>query len=128
MKLLLDTHVVIWWVMNDPRLPQRIDDQIVSQNNQIYVSAATAWEIAIKVRTGKLKFDTAFLADFDNRLNELAFLTIVMTSAHGIAAAQLPGTYKDPFDRIIGAQAQLEQMTLASIDPAFKSLGVATIW
>jgi PIN domain nuclease of toxin-antitoxin system len=127
-KLLLDTHVVIWWVMNDPRLPQRIDDQIISKSNEIHVSAATPWEIAIKVRTGKLVFDAGFLDDFDNRLAGLGFRTLVMTSAHGVAAARLPGMHKDPFDRMIGAQATLEQMALVSNDAAFKTLGIPAIW
>ncbi len=127
-KILLDTHVLVWWALNDKRLSQRIDDQMTAKANEVFVSAATPWEIAIKVRLGKLRFDTAFLADFDTRIRELAFQPLAMTSAHGVAAAQLPGRHKDPFDRMIAAQAATEQLALVSTDPAFKVLGVPTVW
>jgi PIN domain nuclease of toxin-antitoxin system len=127
-KLLLDTHVVIWLFNEPAKIIQPVATLICDVANDVYVSAASPWEIAIKVHSGKLKFDTGFLDDFDSRLDGLGFRTLAMTSAHGVAAARLPGTHKDPFDRMIGAQAILEQMTLVSTDAAFKSLGVPVFW
>ena len=128
MRLLIDTHVFIWVIANSPILPQRVELMIKSSANQIFVSAVTPWEIAIKVRAGKLTFDPQFLADFDTRIRALAFEPLAMTAAHGVDAGLLTGAHKDPFDRILVAQSKVEQMTILTKDPAIAALGAIVTW
>ena len=118
MRLLLDTHVVIWLVEQPEKIVSRVAELIKDNSNDVFISAATPWEIAIKVRLGKLRFDAAFLADFDSRIRRLAFQPLPMTSAHGVAAAQLPGRHKDPFDRMIAAQAATNQLAQILCPPS----------
>ena len=127
-RLLVDTHVVIW-VSNVPSMiPRSVEHALKSPANHVFVSAATPWEIALKVQSGKLQFDAAFLADFDNRIRALAFEPLPMTAAHGVAAAALRGSHKDPFDRMLVAQSQVEQLTIISKDPALAGLGAVVSW
>ena len=128
MRLLLDTHVLIWIVQNSPKIPQRVELLVKSTANQVFVSAATAWEIATKVKAGKLPFDRPFLADFDASITALAFTPLPMTAAHTVAAGLLAGAHKDPFDRVLAAQAQLEQLTIMTRDPALALLGAQVAW
>ena len=128
MKLLIDTHVLIWWTRDQDRLPKRVQSKLLTRHNEIFVSTVTAWEIAIKFRSGKLDFDPGFLADFDKSLAGLAFLPLAMTSLHAVTAAALPGTHRDPFDRMLAGQAAIEQMSLVRSDRKFASFGVPIIW
>ena len=128
MRLLIDTHVLIWIFHDQARIPRIIEGLMKSTANEVFVSAATPWEIAIKVGKGKLAFDRQFLADFDTRIKALAFTPLPMTAAHGVAAGLLPGLHKDPFDRMLAAQAQVEQMTIITSDPALAALGAQVTW
>ena len=128
MQVLIDTHVVVW-LFNEPnRLSLRASEILASIDSEIFVSAATAWEIAIKVKLGKMQFDQEFLNDFDQQAMALRWTTLQMIAAHGVAAASLPQGHKDPFDRMLCAQARLEGLELLSNDEKFKSLGLETIW
>ena len=124
----MDTHVLIWIVENNPTIPPRVALLIKSTANHVFVSAATPWEIAIKVRAGKLTFDSQFLSDFDNRVAALAFSPLAIKSAHAIASGALAGGHQDPFDRMLVAQAQVEQLAIVSRDPALSALGAHVIW
>ena len=128
MRLLIDTHVLIWWVNDLSKLPQHIQDILVDSGNEVFVSPVVPWEIAMKVHARKLSFDTQFLADFDNRIRALAFTPLPLTSAHAVAAGQLTGRHKDPFDRMLVAQAHVEQLALVTRDPALAGLGAQVIW
>ena len=128
MRLLIDTHVLIWWTQELKRLPKRVQKKLSAQDNDIVVSAVTAWEIAIKVRIGKLDFDRDFLADFDSRISDLGFRSLSLTADHGVTAAALPGPHRDPFDRMLAGQAVVEHMTIVTADPKFKSFGVPVVW
>ena len=128
MRLLIDTHVLIWIVESSSTIPPSVELLIKSAANQVFVSTATPWEIAIKVRIGKLEFDPQFLADFDNRIRALAFEPLPMTSAHAVAAGALRGRHKDPFDCMLVAQAKVEQLIILSKDPALASLGATVRW
>jgi PIN domain nuclease of toxin-antitoxin system len=127
-RLLLDTHVFLWIRREPKRIPARVEQLVKDPANSVLVSAATAWEIAIKVGTRKLDFDKDFLAAFDDRIRELAWEPLFITAAHGAAAGALAGRHKDPFDRILAGQAKCEGLTLVSADPAFKALGVDAMW
>ena len=128
MRLLIDTHILIWWTSNLSQLPTTVQDSLADGSNEIFVSAVSAWEIALKVRLGKLHFDANFLADFDANVRGLSFHPIDVNSAQMIAGAQIQSPHKDPFDRMLAGQALVEQMAIVTADPAFRSLGVQIVW
>ena len=122
-RLLLDTHVLIWWLADDPSLGPRARSLIADERNEVYVSAATAWEISIKRALGKL--DMA--EDLGPILEEEGFEALPITFFHGEQAGRLPPHHRDPFDRVLIAQAQAEGLELVTNDGAFAAYGVRTI-
>lgn len=128
MKLLVDTHVIIWWVTDPDRLSTIVDDLLQLGTIDVFVSPVTAFEIARKHGIGKLTFDASFLAEFDARIAKLGWRELPLTNAHAVAAGQLVGSHKDPFDRMLAAQAITEGLTVATIDPAIAALGAKVVW
>lgn len=128
MGALLDTHALIWWVEGDDRITPKLRRLIGQPDEDVFVSAATAWEIATKARIGKLKTPDALLEDFVEAIEMLGFLPLPITLRHGYDAGRLLGAHRDPFDRMLAAQARAEGLTLVSADPAFASLGVPALW
>ncbi len=128
MKLLIDTHVLIWWTGAADLLSQTARDSLLDGNNQIVVSAATAWEIALKQRLGKLSFNAGFLANFDASVLALSFQPMPVTAAHMAVGAEIAATHKDPFDRMLAGQALVEQMAVVTADAKFHALGVHVVW
>jgi PIN domain nuclease of toxin-antitoxin system len=124
MNLLLDTHVFLWAIDNDLRLSQKARDAIVDGSNVVFVSAATAWEISIKKAIGKLKVPAE---DYLEELRLHHFMPLDITTEHALAVEKLPTLHKDPFDRMLVAQAQVEQLTLVSHDPRMKAYSVSLI-
>jgi PIN domain nuclease of toxin-antitoxin system len=116
-RILLDTHVFIWWVEADPRVLADWIEPIVDSDNDVFVSAATAWEIETRKRIGKLSFDHDVLA----KIREFEFLGLPISLDHARSAGGLDWQHRDPFDRILVAQASTESMTLLSADAAMKS-------
>lgn len=112
MSLLLDTDVVLWWLTDDPTLSDDIKDQL-DHEPDVYVSPATVWEVAIKQAMGKLQQP----ADLPERIRDSGFRDLHITSEHAIAAGRLPLIHRDPFDRMLVAQAQCEDLTLVTRDP-----------
>jgi PIN domain nuclease of toxin-antitoxin system len=112
MKLLLDTHAFLWWDSNDARLPDSLRSEVASPRNQVFVSAATVWEIAIKRASGKLIFGRAV----GRAIQEHDFEPLPITVAHAEWAGSLPQLHRDPFDRLLVAQAQLEGLVLVTVD------------
>ncbi|HYN96251.1 MAG TPA: type II toxin-antitoxin system VapC family toxin [Pilimelia sp.] len=110
MSLLLDTHIVMWWLTDDPTLADEIKDRL-DQELDVYVSSATVWEVAIKQALGKLD-----PPDLPEQIRDSGFRLLDITAEHGIAAGRLPVHHRDPFDRILIAQAQLEGLTLITRD------------
>ena len=127
MRLLLDTHTLIWWVTGDPMLSQRARATI-GQSEEALVSAASAWEIAIKVSLGRLSSAIDLVGDFEGALAKDRFRALAITAAHGIRAGLLPGAHKDPFDRMLIAQAQAENLAIVSNDSVFDHYGVRRLW
>ncbi|GID26700.1 type II toxin-antitoxin system VapC family toxin [Paractinoplanes brasiliensis] len=111
MSLLLDTHIVLWWLTDDPTLAADLKDRL-DHEPDVYVSAATIWEVAIKQALGKLKPD-----DLAERIRDSGFRHLDITAAHSIAAGRLPLLHRDPFDRMLIAQAKSEGLTLVTRDP-----------
>lgn len=123
MRLLLDTHVLLWWLDEPSRLTVEARGAIRHGRNAVYVSAAVAWEIAIKKALGKLEAPD----DLEAVLEVCRFRTLPITVAHAEAAGRLPDHHRDPFDRMLVAQARLEGLTVVSRDAAMKAYGVAVI-
>lgn len=127
MRLLLDTHALIWWATDDSALSGRARGRI-AQSEYVIVSAATAWEMAIKVSLGRLPSAIDLVSDFESSLSRRGFQILAITAAHGIHAGLLPGPHKDPFDRMLIAQAQAENLTVVSNDTVFDRYGVRRLW
>lgn len=128
MQLLLDTHTLLWWLADDPALSRRARTAVANTENTVLVSAASAWEIATKVRLGKLAGAAGLAADFAGYLDREGFQVLAITGEHAIRAGLLPGGHKDPFDRMLIAQAQAGHLTLVSNEVVFDSYGVRRIW
>lgn len=120
MKVLLDTHIVLWWLAGDPALPAKARGVIADPDTVVAVSAASAWEIAIKRAKGRLEVPD----DFGGALRENAFDSLAITVEHALAAGALPDHHADPFDRMLVAQAQLEDLTLVTVDHRFSDYAV----
>ncbi len=123
MRLLLDTHVLLWWLANDPSLGEEAREGISAPGSSVFVSAATAWEISIKQALGKLDAPSDLL-----RQIELSrFEPLPITVSHAYAAGALPRHHDDPFDRALVAQAIAEGLTLVARDPRMGLYGVGTL-
>ena len=128
LRLLLDTHALIWWLAGDERLSRRARDAIGDQANSIGVSAASAMEVATKFRIGKMP-DAALLAqDFDAIIADQSFAELAITVRHARMAGEMGIAHKDPFDRLLIAQAQAEDMVLVSNEALFDGFAVKRIW
>ncbi len=128
MAALLDTHALIWWVTADQRISSKLRRYLGRPDVDVHVSAATAWEIATKVRIGKLDVPGRLLQDFVEVVEQLGFAPLPISLRHGQEAGRMPGAHRDPFDRVLAAQARLENLDLVTCDPAFDAMGVKTMW
>ncbi|MCC8379997.1 type II toxin-antitoxin system VapC family toxin [Xenorhabdus sp. PB30.3] len=122
-RLLLDTHVLIWWVTNDPSLGNLAKSMIMKGTNSVFVSAVTPWEISIKRALGKREFK----ADFDLIMERNNFIPLAITHLHAENVGDLPRHHGDPFDRMLIVQSQMEGLTLISADSIFSEYGIRLI-
>jgi PIN domain nuclease of toxin-antitoxin system len=127
-KYLLDTHALIWWLNDSPELSAAARTAVASEANEIYVSAASAWEITTKHRLGKLALADRLAANVEARVLQERFIPLPVTMAHAEAGGRLEAPHKDPFDRLLIAQAVLEDLTLVSIETVFDAYGVVRLW
>jgi PIN domain nuclease of toxin-antitoxin system len=126
---LLDTHVFLWAVMQPRRLSSKVRHLLENDETELVVSAATAWEIATKFRLGKLPDAGAVVADYAGTLRQLRSHELPLTSAHALLASRYTVPHRDPFDRMLAAQTEYEQLTLISRDPVFREqFGIRTLW
>ena len=128
MRLLLYTHAFLWFVQRDKRLSSNVRTLIEDPANDIFLSIASNWEIAIKASLGKIAFNEPFATFLPNQLNFNTIATLPITIAHTIALSTLPNHHRDPFDRMIIAQAIVEQIPVLVSDPAFRSYPITTLW
>ncbi|WP_435592356.1 type II toxin-antitoxin system VapC family toxin [Nocardia sp. bgisy118] len=112
MSLLLDTHVVLWWLNDDPQLASDLKDRL-DHDPDVYLSAVTVWEVAIKQALGEL----AGPDDLPERIRASGFVELPIGHDHAMAAGRLPLIHRDPFDRMLVAQARCENLTLVTADP-----------
>ncbi|MGH9747586.1 MAG: type II toxin-antitoxin system VapC family toxin [Candidatus Acidiferrales bacterium] len=128
MRALLDTHALLWWLSDDPSLSRAARKTIADTSNSVVVSAASAWEIATKVRLGKLPTAAELASDFSSYMEREGFQLLSISSEHAIRAGLLSGPLKDPFDRMLIAQSQDENLPIVSNEAAFDRYGVKRIW
>lgn len=128
MRALLDTHTLLWWLSDDAALTKAARKVIADTKNSLIISAASAWEIAIKVRLGRLPTAADLVADFAGYVEREGFELLSMSAEHGIRAGLLPGLHKDPFDRMLIAQAQAENIPIVSNEAVFESYGIRCLW
>jgi PIN domain nuclease of toxin-antitoxin system len=127
-RLLLDTHAFLWWLAGDKKLSSRARDAIGEEIDSIFVSAASVWEISTKHRLGKLPGASAIVDHLAAVIEGQGFIELPITIRHAQAAGALPGPYRDPFDRMLIAQALLDDLALVSNERSFESYGVGRLW
>ena len=128
MKLLLDTHTLLWWLDGDTKLSRKVRVLIADNENDVYVSAASVWEIATKARLGKLPQALSVAHRLIMVVAEQGFRTMDITIEHGERAGWFVIEHRDPFDRMLAAQAQTSGMPIATKDLIFSDFGVETVW
>ncbi len=128
MRALLDTHTLLWWILEDPALSQTARETIAETSNTILVSAASAWELAIKFRLGKLPRAADLVSNFLSEVEHEGFQLLPISAEHGIRAGLLPGPHTDPFDRMLIAQSQAENTPIISNEIVFENYGIRRLW
>ena len=128
MRALLDTHVFLWWATNDPRLSHRALEIIGDERNEILFSAVSGWEIAEKARRGRLTLPRNLETFISQQIFTNGFEVLSLRLAHALQVYSLPAYHKDPFDRMLVAQAQVEDLALLTSDRAISRYSVKILW
>jgi PIN domain nuclease of toxin-antitoxin system len=128
MRILLDTHAFLWWLDGDSRLSRKAKQLIAKEETVVLVSAASAWEITAKFRIGRLPGAAEVASDIRGCLASQGFESLPITLDHAQRAGLLPGPHRDPFDRMLIAQSQAEDLHLVSIETLFDDYGIRRIW
>ncbi len=121
MSYLIDTHILLWWIFNDPKLNNECREIISNPDNTIIVSSASAWEIATKYRIGKLPEAKQIVEQYSQILRQAKFSELAIATNHALRAGNLPIAHRDPFDRVIMAQAEIENLPVITYDAAFQT-------
>ncbi len=128
MRLLLDTHTVLWWFFDSPQLSAAAQAAIADPVNLVAARAASAWEVASKYRLGKLPEAQAAVVRWQEMLAVDGFVHAMIGTAHGLRAGAYDSVHRDPFDRVLAAQAELDDYVIVTSDTAFASFPVRTLW
>ena len=128
MKILFDSHALVWYLTGDRRLSRRARDIADDLDSQVFVSAVCAWEIATKVNRGRWPEAAQIVGILHDITVAGAFAPLPITIEHAHLAGFLRGRHYDPLDRMLAAQSQVENVPLVTADPAFRSFGIAVIW
>ncbi len=128
MKIVVDTHVFFWWLKVDRKLSRVAWTALEDSANEVLISAVVAWEVATKARIGKWPDADGVLEDLDNFIEANALRPLSISIAHARLAGRLPGSHRDPFDRMLVAQAQIEDAVLLTADPALSGFEVKILW
>ena len=121
MRLLLDTHVLLWWLADDRKLRKAAREIIANPNNDVHVSSASVWEAAIKATLGRLEIE---LDDLEDAIVRNGFRALPIGFQHAVTAGRLPSVHRDPFDRMLVAQASVEELRIVSHDRVFERYGL----
>lgn len=128
MKVLIDTHVFLWWIMDDPRLSKKARLVMKKGDNDLYLSCASIWEMSIKMRTGKLTMPGSDLLFVSDHLERNSITPLPVFLHHAIGVHRLPLLHRDPFDRMLIAQSLAEDMPIVSADEQIARYDVKVIW
>lgn len=128
MKGLLDTHTFLWWITENPQLSPRVREIVSNGDNVLFLSAVSGWEMAIKAKLGKLHLPENLEGFISEQLAVNAINTLPVQMSHALHVYSLPDLHRDPFDRMLVAQAQLEKLPILTIDPQIAQYLVETIW
>ena len=128
MKLLLDTHTFVWFLSNNPALSATARQMISDPNNQIFVSAASAWEMTTKVRRGRWPAANRLAQTFGAAIASQGFIELAITVQHACLAGSIAAAHRDPFDRMLAAQSKMEDMPVISIDRLLDQFAITRIW
>lgn len=128
MRLLLDTHTFIWFIINSPRLSLIVKSLIENENNEKLLSAASIWEIAIKQSSGRLSFGIPFKEFLEQQLSVNSIDLLDIKIDHLVVIATLPFHHRDPFDRLLIAQAMVEDLPILSADSSFDAYSINRLW
>lgn len=128
LRALLDTHAFLWWMADSGRLSETAHRAIADETNEILVSAASAWEIATKVRIGRLPEGETVAVDIAGHIADQGFEEVAIGIADAERAGRLPGPHRDPFDRMLIAQALARDVAVVSVDAIFDRYGVVRLW
>jgi PIN domain nuclease of toxin-antitoxin system len=127
-KLLLDTHAFLWWVEGTPALGRRARAAVANPDNEVFISIASCWELAIKLSLGKLRLTQRLDRFIPEQLTLNGFSLFAVELRHVVGVADLPFHHRDPFDRLLVAQALQDQLAIVSADRVFRRYGVTVIW
>jgi PIN domain nuclease of toxin-antitoxin system len=127
-RVLLDTHAVLWWVLGNPRLSKTASNMLSQRNISVLVSAVSGHEIATKHRLGKLPVPLQLAENLEGTIAANGFQCLALSMAHAQLVSRLQGVHRDPFDRMLAAQALIENVQLVTNDSAFAAFGVRTLW
>ncbi|WP_420435893.1 type II toxin-antitoxin system VapC family toxin [Candidatus Poriferisocius sp.] len=127
-ELLLDTHALLWCWADDPVLPPSVREAVTDPENEVFVSAASAWEVATKFRLGRLPEYEGAVLRFNEFVIDASMRHLPVTYQHGLRAGSYTAHHRDPFDRILAAQAELESLVLVTKDAAFQEFPVQVLW
>ena len=128
MKLLFDTHALLWWFLNDAQLSKKALSAVLEESSEVFVSAASAWEVATKYRLGKLPEARDILPRFESLVAADGFEYLPISHRHGLRAGSYQITHADPFDRMLAAQAELDGMVLVTKDKDLTVFPIRTLW
>ena len=128
MRYLLDTHVLLWGLADDPRLSKRVRTLLLDDENTLYFSAASTWELAVKCSLGRLRFSAPLETYLPSKLASEGIEPLSVSTEHAARTERLPWHHRDPFDRLLIAQAQIESLDLVSSDKALRGYDVKLVW
>jgi PIN domain nuclease of toxin-antitoxin system len=128
MSLLLDTHAFLWWMADDKQLSRSARRAIADRERTVYFSPASAWEIATKHRIGRLSAGRELVADLPGIVARAGFQELPISTRHAALAGTLAGAHRDPFDRMLAAQAMCESLEVVTADAAIEALGARCLW
>lgn len=128
MKLLLDTHAFLWWVEGTPALGRRARTAVANPDNEVFFSIASCWELSIKLSLGKLRLTQRLDRFIPEQLSVNGFSLLSVELRHVLGVADLPFHHRDPFDRLLAAQALQDQLAIVTTDRVFRTYGVRIVW
>ncbi|MDP2960735.1 MAG: type II toxin-antitoxin system VapC family toxin [candidate division Zixibacteria bacterium] len=128
MKALLDTHVFLWWILDEPQLPPNVRAIISDGDNELFLSAASCWEIAIKAKLDRISLPSRPEVFVPDQMDRNAIQPLQIKTGHALHVFNLPLLHRDPFDRMLVSQAQIEGLPIITSDPLISKYKVKTLW